>query len=202
MSKKKRQQVTIISLVAALVVICIAYFAVVKSNDKKDEEADTSVNLLQLDSDSIVGINVTNEEGVVDLDRTDGSWKLTSDDEFIVSEDVMNLILESLANLNATKCIDETNDNLDEFGLDNPAAVVVVTQKDGTKTTINLGDSIPVSSINGYYGAVEGKDGVYALSDYDTGIFFKGQIDYKGESLQEFGEDEAEARREEMEKQR
>lgn len=202
MSKNKKQQVTIISLVAVLVVICIAYFAVVKSNNKKDAEADTSVNLLQLDSNSVVGINVTNEEGVLDLDRTDGSWNLTSDDEFIVSEDVMGLILESLADLNAIKCIDETNDNFAEFGLDNPAAVVVVTQKDGTKTTIKLGDSIPIASMNGYYGIVEGKDGVYALSDYDTGIFLRGQMDYKGESLQEFGEDEAEARREEMESQR
>ena len=202
MSKKKKQKVTIISMVVVLAIICIAYFAVSMSNKKKEEQADTSVNLLQLDATSIVGINVKNENGEMNFDRSEGDWKLTSNDEFIVSTDVMDLILESLGDLNAIQTIDETDDNLAEFGLDTPAAVVVITMKDGSTTTINLGESIPVASMNGYYATVEGKTGVYALSDYDTGIFFQGEMDYKGESLDQYGEDEAEARRAEMESQR
>lgn len=188
MSRKKKQTVTIIALVAVLAVICIAYFVVVKQNDKKDAEADTSVSVLQLDSSKVTGIKVTNENGELNFVKSEGSWSLTSDEEFIVSEDVMGLILESLADLKAPKQVSESNDDLEEFGLDNPAAVVVVTMDDGSTTTIKLGESIPVASLNAYYGIVEGKDGIYALSDYDTGIFFKGELDYKGESLDEFEE--------------
>ncbi|MBR3772770.1 MAG: DUF4340 domain-containing protein [Clostridium sp.] len=195
MSKKKKQTVTIISMIVVLAVICIAYFAVIKRNDKKEAAADTSVNLLQLDSASITGIKVTNENGELNFVRSEGKWSLTSNEEFIVSNEVMGLVLESLSNLNAVRQIADNNEGLEEFGLDKPAAVVVVTLSDGTTVTLSLGQSIPVAGMNAYYGMLEGTEGVYALSDYDTGIFFKGELDYKGESLQEFGEDESEQHR-------
>ena len=178
--KKKKQMMTIGALVVALVIICIAYLAVVKYNDAKEKEADTSVNLLQLDSNMASKLEISNASGELVFEKKSGLWKLSDDDEFEVKTDVIEPLLDDFADLTATKCVLNNKENLSDYGLDDPTAVGTLTLSDGTSVTVSFGAEVPVAG--GYYGMLDGTDGIYTFDSETLADLFsaKSEFEYKG----------------------
>lgn len=181
--KKKKQMTTIVALVVALLVICIAYFAVVKKNEAKEKAADTSVNVLQLNSSDAVKLEISNENGDLVFEKKSGLWKLEGDDEFEVKTEVIQTILDDFADLTATKSVSNTKENLADYGLDKPSTVGTLTLSDGTSATVSLGAEVPI--IGGYYGMLDGTEEIYTFAEetLENLSSSKNDFEYKGVAI-------------------
>lgn len=163
MSKKqKRERTIVISLVAVLVVVIAAYFIAVKQNEKKQKAADTSVQLLHLDTSKASKIEINNTHGTFVFEKKDGQWIMPSDENFEVSDEGIGRILDIFSGLIAKRCVVENKDTLSEYGLDKPEIKTTMTLSDGTTECVSLGMTVP--STDEYYGMIDGKDGVYLLT--------------------------------------
>lgn len=159
--KKKKEMTTVIALAALLVVVCVAYFAAVKHKEAKEKAADTSVNLLQLDTSKATKIDISNENGTISFEKESTGWVMPSDKEFLVKQEEIQTILDAFSDLVATRCVVENKDSIAEYGLDKPTAKVTITLNDGTTTVLSLGTTVP--SEGGYYGMLDSSDGVYTF---------------------------------------
>lgn len=159
--KKKKEMTTVIALAALLVVVCVAYFAAVKHKEAKEKAADTSVNLLQLDTSKATKIDISNENGTISFEKESTGWVMPSDKEFLVKQEEIQTILDAFSDLVATRCVVENKDSIAEYGLDKPTAKVTITLNDGATTVLSLGTTVP--SEGGYYGMLDSSDGVYTF---------------------------------------
>lgn len=159
--KKKKEMATILVLAAVLLVVCAAYFAVTKHNEAKQKAADTSVNLLQLDSSLVTEIALSNSNGNVTFGKDAKGWILAEDKKFEVNQDTVETLLNEVTNITAIKCVVDNKDDLEEYGLQEPAAKATVTLEDGTQVVYSIGNE----SIFGqeYYAALDSSDGVYLV---------------------------------------
>lgn len=159
--KKKKEMTTVIALVALLVVVCVAYFATVKHKEAKEKAADTSVNLLQLDTSKATKIDISNENGTISFEKESTGWVMPSDKDFLVKQEEVKTVLDAFSDLVATRCVVENKDSIGEYGLDKPTAKVTITLNDGSTTVLSLGTTVP--SEGGYYGMLDNSDGVYTF---------------------------------------
>lgn len=164
MSKKQKKEMTIIIALAAVLVIMIAaYFMAVKHNENKEKAADSTVNLLHLDTSLATKLEITNTNGSFVFEKKDGTWIMPSDESFEVSEGSINKVLDVFADLVADKCVLNNKDTLSEYDLDKPVAKTTITLSDGTTKTISLGGTVPTTG--GYYGMLDDKEGVYTFNE-------------------------------------
>ena len=161
--KKKKEMTTVIALAALLVVVCVAYFATVKHKEAKEKAADTSVNLLQLDTSKATKIDISNENGTISFEKESTGWVMPSDKEFLVKQEEIQTILDAFSDLVATRCVVKDKDSIAEYGLDKPTGTVTITLSDGTTTVLSVGASIP--SEGEYYGMLDNSDGVYTFDE-------------------------------------
>lgn len=161
--KKKKEMTTVIALAALLVVVCVAYFAAVKHKEAKEKAADTSVNLLQLDTSKATKIDISNENGTISFEKESTGWVMPSDKEFLVKQEEIQTILDAFSDLVATRCVVENKDSIAEYGLDKPTGKITITLSDGTTTVLSVGDTVP--SEGGYYGMLDNADGVYTFDE-------------------------------------
>ena len=161
--KKKKEMTTVIALAALLVVVCVAYFAAVKHKEAKEKAADTSVNLLQLDTSKATTIDISNENGTISFEKESTGWVMPSDKEFLVKQEEIQTILDAFSDLVATRCVVENKDSIAEYGLDKPTGKITITLSDGTTTVLSVGDTVP--SEGGYYGMLDNADGVYTFDE-------------------------------------
>lgn len=159
--KKKKEMTTIIVLVAVFVGICIAYFAAIKHNEAKKKAADTSVDLLTLDSSLATKIEMDNQNGKFSFEKSGDTWTLVDKADFKVKEKAIQKLLDEFADLTATKSVVGDKNSLSEYGLDKPVATVTLTLEDGTKTVLSLGNDVPLNG--GYYGMIDSSEGVYTF---------------------------------------
>lgn len=159
--KKKKEMTTVIALAALLVVVCVAYFAAVKHKEAKEKAADTSVNLLQLDTSKATKIDISNENGTISFEKESTGWVMPSDKDFLVKQEEVKTLLDPFSDLVATRCVVENKDSIAEYGLDKPTAKVTITLDDGSTIVLSLGTTVP--SEGGYYGMLDSSDGVYTF---------------------------------------
>ncbi len=164
MSKRKKKEMTTILVFAGiLLVVCVAYFAAIKHKEAKDKAADTSVNLLQLDSSLAEKIEIVNEKGNITFQKEASGWVITDDKEFLVKQSVVESLLDKATNVTAVKCVVDTKDELNEYGLEKPSSKVTVTLEDGTTVEVCVGDKAPAGM--GYYAMLDRSKGVFIMTE-------------------------------------
>ncbi len=173
---------------AAVLVILVAAFQILKatqpkpeekrppetiSSDKLDEddpgeEIDSGVRILMFprrDRASIKKISVHNEHGDYTLkNKGDGTFALEGYEKMYLSDEkVASLIVTAGYTVASQRLTDGATDaELEEYGLAEPSAYWVLTDKDGKKFRVNVGDK--TLSGDGYYCSFEGRRAVYVLS--------------------------------------
>ncbi|MFU0826387.1 MAG: DUF4340 domain-containing protein [Lachnoclostridium sp.] len=170
-SKKKKQSLTLVLLLIALIVLIGACFWLLKYNEKKDSKKDESDSetILKLDEDSIEKIYFKNKDTEMTLVKgDDDKWIYTDDKSFPVNQTYADNMSKAFTKLTSTRTLEEGVDNLSDFGLDDPAILVVVTDKDGNETKLCIGSEVPVTG--GYYATVNDDGKVYVISSsvYDN----------------------------------
>ncbi len=185
MAKMNKKVKTLIAAIIVVVLLGAALAAVLllqgsesggdTSSDTSSVESDTSITLVEQKQEDVKNIHVENQKGSYDVALVgDEQWEIAQLKGFEQNANTYSAVTNAAAEISASKILLETQENLKEYGLEQPKAVVTITYKDGTTFQMNLGDDSPEG---GVYMTVAGKDPVYIYSG-DASYFAFTPYDY------------------------
>ena len=125
-------------LLGVLVVICIATFALSKTEEKKEKIKNSDKTILEVDSDSVNKISWKSSSGSLVFEKKDGTWTYTDDANFPVDQDKIAERLKLFKEFGVAFEIDDVED-YGQYGLDNPECTITLETSDKTYE-ISLGD--------------------------------------------------------------
>lgn len=139
----KSKTVKLISGVAVLAVLSGTYIGVtsyVDSQEEKEAEAaDTSVSVVEMDSEKITSVSFNGTEGAEEVFEKDGDkWVKKDEPDFPVSQDTLDGAVNALTALSADQKLENPGD-LSEYDLDKPQNQITLTEEDGNRTVLQVG---------------------------------------------------------------
>lgn len=162
---KNRQTMKMTAAVIVLVLAVAAYFGISmwnKSEADKEEAENASIQLMDLTEDDIAAFSYQYNGETITFVKEDGTWYLDSDREFPVKQSSIEGKLSSVASTTASREIEISEDNLSDYGLDEPVNTITVTDSEGNKTILEIGDQNGTSSE--YYCRLNESNKVYMIS--------------------------------------
>jgi uncharacterized protein YpmB len=186
---KKRSGMTLILWVVCLILLALAYFFIVKSNEKREakEAAENTETVLNVSASDVTAVEFTLEEQQVIFQLEEDSWKLSGDASFEVEATAVESVLSAITEMTSERTLEEVED-LSEYGLSNPNQTVTLTLQDGTTHHIYFGAS-NASTGNDYVYVDNDSTKVYTV-DYSIAQAFDGTLeDFRVE--EEASEEEA-----------
>lgn len=123
-----------------------------------------NLKVVALTQDDISKLEVKKKGGDdVVLARSGASlWKITSPKPLIADQQTVSTILYDLSPLDGATLIDDKASDLKQFGLAEPSAQLIATEKDGKTQTVLLGDETPTGDSS--YVMLVGDPKVYSVS--------------------------------------
>ena len=168
MTKSTKQ---LLGLVGALAVLGGAYGGIVlinQHNEKKateESKAEAEANTFYLSQiEEPVAISYTNSYGTFDFsyDTENETWSYDGDEHFPVAQSYLASLSSDMKALTATRKLEEVQDDMSVYGLDNPTMSITAKGSDDTEVTVQIGS---VNNYNSdYYAKVEGADDIYTIS--------------------------------------
>lgn len=159
--------------------------------DKKGENTESSessaaevngadIELINKDSNSINRIEITNNEGNINVIRTKeangeeepAEFTIEGVTEVSVDKSMLSTLVNNLAQISSNSIVSETNDDIAKYGLSPAAATVVFSYDGGEKKTVYIGDASPAASST--YFMLEGDSKVYTVSSSKINNFTLG----------------------------
>ena len=139
----KSKTVKLISGVAVLAVLSGTYIGVtsyVDSQEEKEAEAaDTSVSVVEMDSEKITSVSFNGTEGAEEVFEKDGDkWVKKDEPDFPVNQDTLDGAVNALTALSADQKIENPGD-LSEYDLDKPQNQITLTEEDGNRIILQVG---------------------------------------------------------------
>ena len=125
-------------LLGVLVVICIATFALSKTEKKKENIKNSDKTVLEVDSDSVNKISWKSSLGSLAFEKKDGTWTYTDDANFPVDQDKIAERLKLFKEFGVAFEIEDVDD-YGQYGLDDPECTITLETDDETYE-ISLGD--------------------------------------------------------------
>ena len=175
MTKSTKQ---LLGLVGALAVLGGAYGGIVLINQHNEEKAteqskaEKEANTFYLSQiEEPVAISYTNSYGTFafSYDTENETWNYDDDEHFPVTQSYLTSLSSDMKGLTATRKLEEVQDDLSVYGLDNPTLSITAKGSDDTEVTVLIGNVNSYSS--DYYAKVEGADDIYTISsDYISDI--------------------------------
>lgn len=164
MSKRKRKNViTLGLLLVALAVLCGVYFWYSDRAKKKQEQEETpKIDLVDIDIEQISSMHYVKDDADIILVKQGDVWISQSEPGRPIKQSNVTNILNAIKSIKADRIVTENPDNLADFGLEKPEALLEVNLQDGSTVTIKVG--IEVIHSQGYYGMVNNDGKVYQLS--------------------------------------
>ena len=161
----------LLGLVGALAVLGGAYGGIVWINQNNEEKAaeqskaEKEANTFYLSQmEEPVSISYTNSYGTFafSYDTESETWSYDSDEHFPVTQSYLTSISSDLKSFTAERKLEEVQDDLSVYGLDNPSCTITAKGSDDTEVTIQIGS---LNSYNSdYYAKVEGSDDIYTIA--------------------------------------
>ena len=161
----------LLGLVGALAVLGGAYGGIVwinQNNEEKEAEqskAEKEANTFYLSQmEEPVSISYTNSYGTFafSYDTENETWSYDSDEHFPVTQSYLTSISSDLKSFTAERKLEEVQNDLSVYGLDNPSCTITAKGSDDTEVTIQIGS---LNSYNSdYYAKVEGSDDIYTIA--------------------------------------
>ena len=139
----KSKTVKLISGVAVLAVLSGTYIGVtsyVDSQEEKEAEAtDTSVSVVEMDSEKITSVSFNGTEGAEEVFEKDGDkWVKKDEPDFPVSQNTLDGAVNALTALSADQKLENPGD-LSEYDLDKPQNQITLTEEDGNRIILQVG---------------------------------------------------------------
>ena len=133
MSRSKKLYI----LLGVFVVACVATLAVTQIAERKEQIKNSGEPILELSSDSVQTLSWEHKGETLAFHRNE-TWLYDEDENFPVSEDKINELLEQFQPLSAAFVIEEVED-FGQYGLDNPVCTIHLTTEEQSYE-IKLGD--------------------------------------------------------------
>lgn len=161
--KKKKQFVILLGVFAALLICFFAIQMYNKQQAKKEaEEAEANV-IYMTDISDVTAITYCGGTDTLSFQKDDeGKWYSLDDEAFPLNSETVENIVSIYSNLVAERKLTD-GDEISAYGLDAPTYYVTMTDADGNKTTVNIGNAAE----DNYYAMVEGEDVVYTITSND-----------------------------------
>ncbi len=161
----------LIILLALLVLAVGGYLMVSRLAEKGKDEGEKSVAVYSIDSTNITQISWTylGENVTLFYDRSNDKWIYTGDESFPVDSTYPETMRTSLASITADRALSDVTD-YNEYGFDNPNAVITITDSNGGATKFTIGDQN--TSTSGYYFRVNDESTVYLIGSTLPEAFF------------------------------
>lgn len=181
---KKKKTIFILGI---FLVLLIGVYGIIIMNNKKQKEEETTQTetqetktLLNLNKEDIVKLSYIKENNIMEFEKKEDTWIYTSNPELPLLQNYLTNMISIFTNLAATRTIEETTNNLNEYGLEKPAYTITVTTSDKKQTTLYLGIKNPITS--DYYAYIDGVEGVYTIgsdrfSYFDYPLYEMAQAD-------------------------
>ena len=162
MSKKKNLMVLLI-VFAALIAVYAAVSAYSDYAQKKQEEQEAAESEAEriwvTDIEEVKEISYDNGTDSLAFVKEDDEWKYKDAEDFPLVQSYLTALEETASHLEASRKL-EGGDELEAYGLAEPAATVTVTDSSGNEITLGIGNSVD----DEYYLAVDGEDIPYTVS--------------------------------------
>lgn len=161
MSDKKKKEM--ILLIGVFVILLICYLGIhmyaEKQEAKKEEEAMANT-IYMTEVTDVTAVSYDGGTDVMTFQKdADGAWYSADDEAFPLNPDTVESIVSTFGKLEAERKLTD-GDAISAYGLDAPTYYVSMTDGDGKKITVNIGNAAEDS----YYAMVEGEDMVYTIS--------------------------------------
>lgn len=193
MKKNTRNLLLVLGLVVILGAAVLVL--VLTGGQEEGESSSTSstelISLISEEEKNLSSVKVTNENGsyiikITEQEKESSSsseesgssseaepemeyiYSIDGVDETVANTDRMETAAAIGLSLNATQNVG-AKENLDDFGLSEPASTVEITYRDGSTKTIYIGGSVTGGS-GGYYVMLEGDENIYTAACND-GLF-------------------------------
>lgn len=124
-------------LLGILAVACIATFAVMQMEERKEQIKETGEIILELPSESVEALSWECAGNSFTFHR-DGIWLYNEDENFPVNEEKVNELLEQFQSFSAAFVIEDVED-YGQYGLDDPVCTISLATADQTYE-VRLGD--------------------------------------------------------------
>ena len=171
---KKNQGRTLLIAAGVLVLLGGTYVGVTQiqkrtAAKKADREAEESealeqeLSIYDFDSADVTAISwkSTVSELSFAYDETDEAWYEVSNPDYPLMQTYISGIATTVANLKAASVLEDTLDNVADYGLENPDCVIRLTKSDGEEIVLNFG--LYNSYTNQYYMYAEGDSHIYMM---------------------------------------
>jgi hypothetical protein len=170
--RKKKNAITMVSLLLALVVLIGVYVWYSNKGTEKDNTDDTkSISLEMVDPSKVTAFHYVGADADMNFVLKDGVWQSKEEPDRPINQDNINNILNTISNITAMKLIEDSPSNLADFGLDAPKPYIEVTLADGSKMSFKVG--VQAASGEGYYAMVNDNNKVYLVDNsYNTGLTY------------------------------
>lgn len=173
----KKNVVLITALAVFAVALTVVYFLVLNKGDKEPEEEKPGYYTIRtIEAESIDRITLKTEGFDGGFLLRDGTWVNREDATVPVKQETLNLMVSIvLAHLNAFEKV-ENPPASEDFGFQNPAAVLTAYAGDNSLVTLRVGKSTPTR--DRYYAMVDGDDSIYIVSDNYYKYIVKNRTDF------------------------
>ena len=174
MSRKKRQLLTIVLLCVLLIASVIGFVAVTKYKDKSEEKENESKNieLYSVKADDIVKFHFKNSNTELTFVKENNKWLLEDDMNYDIEQSKVTTLLDKVKKISASSIVTTDCTDLVQYGLENPTLQVDITDKNGNKKTLMVGDeSVAGEGCYAYVGEDSKKIYIIAstfISDFET----------------------------------
>lgn len=161
--------VKLVKWIAAVLIVIVALVLCYSALNGDTGKKENDLVFVSYEPADIENIKIANSYGAYEVTKDEDGYTVADFPASIVDQEGFFELMYHSSAYGALKKVDETNDNLALYGLNNPSAIFCTTFSDGKSITIRLGDKEKVSG--NYYGSVDGKDGVYLFAEEDV-IYF------------------------------
>jgi hypothetical protein len=137
-----------------------------KPADAVKASADISPAILKVDASAIKSLNLEkkDEKPIVLTKADSGEWKITGPQRFGADQTVVLGILSTLSSLSSERMVEDRATDLKQYGLDQPALQLDISEKDNKTQKLLIGDDTPTGGAT--YAMVAGDPRVFTMATY------------------------------------
>lgn len=178
---KKKKAKTLVLLCALLVVLSAAYAAVMVYNKRPAKEETPSSGqeekavILSLEG-TVTEMTVESEKGKLEFVLKDEDWTEKNNEGFPLKQSALGNMAGAFRNLTATHTIEDSTQNLSEYGLTDPDYVITVRTSDGKEAVLCVGMQNTITSE--YYVYAEDVPGVYTMGTTTVNYFKRDLMEF------------------------
>lgn len=159
---EKKQKRTVFLLAGVVIILLAVYIGigVLQENlEKKQEEKAEADKIYVTDLKELSGIRFDVGNGQIELKKEEETWYDAADQDFPLSQSYPLQMTDTFEKLEADRKL-EDGDGLADYGLADPVYTVVLTDADGTETTLYFGNVTGEQ----YYLTLNDKTEIYTVS--------------------------------------